>query len=54
MQRIGAAAARLIATDAPIAHIAADVGYGALSNFNRQFRTVKGVTPRAYRKASAG
>lgn len=49
--RIGAAAAQLVATELPIAHIAADVGYGALANFNRQFRALKGVTPSAYRKA---
>lgn len=49
--RVGAAAARLVATDAPIAHIAADVGYGALANFNRQFRAIKGMTPRDYRSA---
>ncbi len=48
--RIGAAAARLAQGDAPIAHIAAEVGYGALANFNRQFRAAKGMTPRAYRK----
>ena len=47
--RIGAAAARLAGSDAPIAHIASDVGYGALANFNRQFRTTKGMTPRMYR-----
>ncbi|WIV50262.1 AraC family transcriptional regulator [Marivivens sp. LCG002] len=49
--RIGAAAAQLVATELPIAHIAADVGYGALANFNRQFRALKGITPSAYRKA---
>lgn len=48
--RIGAAAAQLVATDLPIAHIASDVGYGALANFNRQFRALKGATPSAYRK----
>jgi AraC-like DNA-binding protein len=47
--RIGAAAARLAGGDEPVAHIAADVGYGALANFNRQFRATKGMTPRAYR-----
>lgn len=52
--RIGAAAAQLVATELPIAHIAGDVGYGSLANFNRQFRALKGVTPSAYRKALRG
>ena len=47
--RIGEACARLSATTRPVAHIASDVGYNALANFNRQFRTLKGMTPRQYR-----
>lgn len=47
--RVGDACARLSATDQPIAHIAHEVGYGALANFNRQFRAAKGMTPRQYR-----
>ena len=47
-------AARLLATDAPIARIAYDVGFGDLSNFVRTFRRAAGVSPRAYRKASRG
>lgn len=47
--RIGEACARLSATNQPIQHIAADVGYGSLANFNRQFLRLRGMTPRAYR-----
>ncbi|NPD23178.1 helix-turn-helix domain-containing protein [Corallococcus exiguus] len=47
-------AARLLATDAPIARIAYDVGFGDLSNFVRTFGRAAGVSPRAFRKASRG
>ncbi|HWA18678.1 MAG TPA: AraC family transcriptional regulator [Devosia sp.] len=47
--RIGEACALLSGTSRPIAHIAADVGYESLANFNRQFKAAKGMTPRAYR-----
>lgn len=47
--RIGEASARLSGTDQPVQHIAAEVGYASLSNFNRQFLRLRGVTPRAYR-----
>ena len=47
--RIGEACARLSATAQPIQHVAADVGYPSLANFNRQFLRVRGMTPRAYR-----
>jgi AraC-like DNA-binding protein len=48
--RIGDASARLSGTDQPVQFIADAVGYGALSNFNRQFRALKGMSPREYRK----
>lgn len=48
--RIGEACALLSGTSRPIAHIASDVGYNALANFNRQFRALKGMTPRAWRR----
>ena len=47
--RIGEACALLSGTARPIAHIAADVGYDSLANFNRQFKALKAMTPRAYR-----
>ena len=47
--RIGDACARLSSTSRPIAHIAADVGYDNLANFNRQFRAIRDMTPREYR-----
>lgn len=47
--RIGEACSRLSSTDQPIRHIAEAVGYPSLANFNRQFRSLRGMTPRAYR-----
>ncbi|NOK35751.1 helix-turn-helix transcriptional regulator [Corallococcus exercitus] len=47
-------AARMLATDVPIARIAYDVGFGDLSNFVRTFHRAAGVSPRAFRKASRG
>jgi AraC-like DNA-binding protein len=47
--RIGDACARLAGTDQPVTHIATDVGYDNLANFNRQFRSITGMTPRQYR-----
>jgi len=47
--RIGDACSRLSSTDQPIRHIAEAVGYPSLANFNRQFRSLRGMTPRAYR-----
>lgn len=49
--RIGQACALLLGTDKPVGHIAGEVGYRNLSNFNRQFLQVKGMTPRAFRGA---
>lgn len=47
--RIGEACARLTEEDRPIAHIAELVGYRSLANFGRQFKALKGLTPREYR-----
>ncbi|MCV3241411.1 AraC family transcriptional regulator [Mesorhizobium sp. ZC-5] len=47
--RVGEACSLLIGTDRPIAHIAEAVGYSNLANFNRQFRVIKMMTPRAFR-----
>ena len=51
--RIGQACALLVNSSRPIAHIADDVGYANLANFNRQFRALKGMTPRAFRQRFA-
>jgi AraC-like DNA-binding protein len=48
--RIGEACALLSGSQRPIAHIANDVGYDSLANFNRQFKALKGLTPREYRQ----
>ena len=48
--RIGQACALLSGGERPIAHIAADVGYESLANFNRQFKALKAMTPRVYRQ----
>lgn len=46
-----AAAKRLLATiDLPISCIASDLGYAALSSFERNFRRHTGVSPREYRR----
>jgi AraC-like DNA-binding protein len=47
--RIGDACARLSSSDQPIQFIAEAVGYASLANFNRQFKALRGMTPREYR-----
>lgn len=47
--RIGDACARLMGSEQPVAHIADEVGYRSLANFNRQFKNTQGMTPRSYR-----
>jgi AraC-like DNA-binding protein len=48
-------AARLLAeSDLSITDIAADVGFGDLSNFVRTFGRAAGVSPRAFRQAARG
>ena len=49
--RLGRACALLSSTTLPIGQIAGDVGYDSLANFNRQFKALKGATPRQYRQA---
>lgn len=51
--RIGQACALLVNTGRPIAHIADEVGYRNLANFNRQFRALKSLTPRDFRRSFA-
>jgi len=48
-RRMRRAAMALRATQSPIAHVAADQGFGDLSTFNHSFRRVMGVTPTAFR-----
>ncbi|MEO8758657.1 MAG: AraC family transcriptional regulator [Devosia sp.] len=52
--RIGEACAMLSGTARPIAHLASDIGYDSLANFNRQFKAAKAMTPRAYRHRFGG
>lgn len=47
-------ACELIGAGLPLAAIAADSGFADQSHMTRAFKTVKGVTPAAYRQAVAG
>jgi AraC-like DNA-binding protein len=49
--RVGNACALLMNSRTPIALIADQVGYRNLANFNRRFKAVKKLTPRAFRAA---
>lgn len=49
--RIGHACALLVNSQKSVALIADDVGYCNLANFNRQFKALKGKTPRQFREA---
>lgn len=51
--RIGQACSLLVNSSQPIAHIADEVGYANLANFNRKFRAAKGITPREFRGSFA-
>jgi AraC-like DNA-binding protein len=48
--RIGYACKLLVEEDMTIARVAYGCGYGTLSNFNRQFKVVSGLTPREYKR----
>lgn len=48
--RIGDACARLSSSNQPIHHISDAIGYHSIANFNRQFKSLKGMTPREYRR----
>jgi AraC-like DNA-binding protein len=52
--RIGHACRMLSNTSLPISVIAARSGFANVSNFNRQFKSVKDTTPAAYRREFAG
>ncbi|MCU0886411.1 MAG: AraC family transcriptional regulator [Rubritepida sp.] len=47
--RLSRAAAALIKSDAPMARIAREAGYGSVAAFTRAFREAHGVPPGAYR-----
>ncbi len=48
--RVGAAAQLLINTDESVLDIGFRVGFGNYSNFNRQFKRIKGLGPRTLRR----
>jgi len=48
--KIGHACHLLLESDLSVAAICFECGYKTLSNFNRQFREITGLTPVAYRK----
>jgi AraC-like DNA-binding protein len=48
--RVGHACRMMIETHTPITVIASECGYGNQSNFNRRFRELKQVSPRAFRR----
>jgi AraC family transcriptional regulator len=49
--RLEWAAERLIATEVPLACLAAEAGFADQSHFTRAFRRVFGITPASYRRA---
>lgn len=51
--RANAACEALTGTARPVAEIASAVGFGNLSNFNRQFKKIVGCTPMEYRRKVA-
>lgn len=48
--RVDAATRLLLETDRPITEICYNAGFGNISNFNRRFRKLKGLSPSEYRK----
>lgn len=52
--RINAACEALLTTEQPVSEIAFSVGFGNLSNFNRQFKRNMGCTPRDFRASAGG
>jgi AraC-like DNA-binding protein len=52
--RIGRACRMLAHSERPIAQIAHDCGFTNLAHFNRQFRRLRGETPRGFRRRIAG
>jgi AraC-like DNA-binding protein len=52
--RVGKACRMLVETDEPITSICYAAGFNNLSNFNRVFLKLRGMSPREYRKSIAG
>lgn len=52
--RVGQACRDLLESDRPIAEIAYKSGFNNLSNFNRRFREIKGISPRKFRNNYQG
>jgi transcriptional regulator GlxA family with amidase domain len=50
--RMRRAAVRLATSDAPVATVAFDAGFGDLSTFNNRFRDLFGATPTKFRAAA--
>lgn len=50
--RINQACILLVTSEKPILSIAEEVGFSSISNFNRCFQQIMGVSPKAYRKPS--
>ena len=48
--RIGNACRLLVETDTAVRRISAAVGFSSLTNFNRRFRDLKGMSPQAFRQ----
>ena len=48
--RVGKACRILLETDRPVAKIAYECGFNNLSNFNRRFKELRGVSPRQFRE----
>jgi AraC-like DNA-binding protein len=48
--RIGAACRLLVETDRSVTQVCYAAGFSNISNFNRRFRRIKGVTPRQFRR----
>jgi len=49
--RIGQAAALLVDSQMPVVEISYKCGFNTISNFNRTFKSVKGVTPSEFRES---
>ena len=50
--RVGLACRALLETDADVLSVSLESGFDNLSNFNRQFKRLVGVTPTEYRRRS--